>query len=102
MVSVLGSAAPATACLATIGPIEGTVVPGAAAGSLPFLPQPCLRVLHEFPEGAATGLLIRTAPAVALSRRSLRSGKNPILSRRSVRLHLIETWTFSSKAKLLL
>jgi hypothetical protein len=28
-----------------IGPIDGTVVPSASAGSLPFLPQPCLRVL---------------------------------------------------------
>jgi hypothetical protein len=28
-----------------MGPIDGTVVPSAAAGSLPFLPQACLRVL---------------------------------------------------------
>jgi len=28
------------------GPIDGSVVPSAAAGSLPFLPQACLRVLH--------------------------------------------------------
>ncbi len=28
-----------------IGPIDGTVVPSAAGGSLPFLPQPTLRVL---------------------------------------------------------
>ena len=30
-----------------IGPIDGTVVPSAAAGSLPFLPEPCLRVLRH-------------------------------------------------------
>ncbi len=29
-----------------VGPIDGTVVPSAAGGSLPFLPQPCLRVLR--------------------------------------------------------
>jgi hypothetical protein len=29
-----------------MGPIDGTVVPSAAAGSLPFLPQATLRVLH--------------------------------------------------------
>ncbi len=30
----------------TTGPIDGTVVPSAAAGSLPFLPQAVMRVLH--------------------------------------------------------
>ncbi len=30
-----------------IGPIDGTVVPSATAGSLPFLPQPTLRVLKN-------------------------------------------------------
>jgi hypothetical protein len=30
----------------SIGPIDGTVVPSAAAGSLPFLPQPAMRVLR--------------------------------------------------------
>lgn len=30
----------------TLGPVDGTVVPCAAAGSLPFLPGECLRVLH--------------------------------------------------------
>jgi hypothetical protein len=30
-----------------IGPIDGTVVPSAPAGSLPFLPQPTLRVLKN-------------------------------------------------------
>jgi hypothetical protein len=30
-----------------IGPIDGTAVPSASAGSLPFLPQPCLRVLKH-------------------------------------------------------
>jgi len=29
------------------GPIDGTVVPSASAGSLPFLPQPVMRVLHN-------------------------------------------------------
>ncbi len=29
------------------GPIDGSVVPCAAAGSLPFLPQPCVRVLEN-------------------------------------------------------
>ena len=30
-----------------IGPIDGTVVPCASAGSLPFAPQAALRVLHN-------------------------------------------------------
>jgi hypothetical protein len=30
-----------------VGPIDGTVVPSASGGSLPFLPQPCLRVLRN-------------------------------------------------------
>ncbi len=30
-----------------MGPIDGTVVPSAPAGSLPFLPQPVMRVLHN-------------------------------------------------------
>src|ERR1700683_775148 len=30
-----------------IGPIDGSVVPSAAGGSLPFLPQACLRVLRN-------------------------------------------------------
>jgi hypothetical protein len=29
-----------------VGPIDGTVVPSASAGSLPFLPQPVMRVLR--------------------------------------------------------
>jgi hypothetical protein len=29
-----------------VGPIDGTVVPSASAGSLPFLPQPAMRVLR--------------------------------------------------------
>jgi hypothetical protein len=33
-----------------IGPIDGTVVPSAAGGSLPFLPQPALRVLKTIKE----------------------------------------------------
>jgi hypothetical protein len=31
----------------SLGPIDGTVVPSASAGSLPFLPQPVLRVLKN-------------------------------------------------------
>ena len=31
----------------TMGPIDGTVVPSASAGSLPFLPQECMRVLRN-------------------------------------------------------
>ena len=31
----------------TTGPIDGTVVPSAAAGSLPFAPQPAMRVLRN-------------------------------------------------------
>ena len=30
-----------------MGPIDGTVVPSAAGGSLPFLPQPVMRVLRN-------------------------------------------------------
>jgi hypothetical protein len=30
----------------SIGPIDGSAVPSASAGSLPFLPQPVMRVLH--------------------------------------------------------
>jgi len=30
-----------------VGPIDGTVVPSASAGSLPFMPQPVLRVLRH-------------------------------------------------------
>jgi hypothetical protein len=30
-----------------MGPIDGTVVPSAPAGSLPFLPQPVMRVLKN-------------------------------------------------------
>ena len=29
-----------------VGPIDGTIVPSASAGSLPFLPQPVMRVLR--------------------------------------------------------
>lgn len=31
----------------TIGPVDGTIVPSAAAGSMPFLPQACLQVLRN-------------------------------------------------------
>jgi len=31
----------------SLGPIDGTVVPSASAGSLPFLPQPVIRVLKN-------------------------------------------------------
>jgi hypothetical protein len=30
----------------SVGPIDGTIVPSASAGSLPFLPGPVMRVLH--------------------------------------------------------
>jgi hypothetical protein len=33
-----------------MGPIDGTVVPSASAGSLPFLPQPVMRVLRNIKE----------------------------------------------------
>ena len=37
-----------------LGPIDGTVAPAAAAGSLPFLPQDCMRVIrnirHNYPK----------------------------------------------------
>ncbi len=33
-----------------VGPIDGTVVPSASAGSLPFLPQAVMRVLHTIKE----------------------------------------------------
>jgi hypothetical protein len=33
-----------------MGPIDGSVVPCAAAGSLPFLPGECLKVLHNLRE----------------------------------------------------
>src|ERR1700685_4470543 len=33
------------------GGIDGSVVPNAAAGSLPFVPGPCLRVLRSVKEG---------------------------------------------------
>jgi hypothetical protein len=40
-----------------MGPIDGTVVPSAPAGSLPFLPQPTMRVLRNIQSryGAAMG-----------------------------------------------
>lgn len=38
-----------------IGPIDGTVVPSAAGGSLPFLPDATLRVLKNIKERYATG-----------------------------------------------
>lgn len=34
----------------SMGPIDGTVVPSASAGSLPFLPQPVMRVLRNIRE----------------------------------------------------
>jgi hypothetical protein len=38
-----------------VGPIDGTVVPSAAAGSLPFLPQATLRVLKNIKNRYGTG-----------------------------------------------
>ncbi len=42
-----------------IGPIDGTVVPSAAAGSLPFLPEDCLRVLKHTKEQYEAGVWSR-------------------------------------------
>jgi hypothetical protein len=39
-----------------IGPIDGTVVPSAAAGSLPFLPQAVMRVLRTMKTRYETGI----------------------------------------------
>lgn len=38
-----------------MGPIDGTVVPSATGGSLPFLPEPSLRVLKNIKEKYGTG-----------------------------------------------
>ncbi len=38
-----------------IGPIDGTIVPSAAAGSLPFLPQAAMRVLRTIKTSFGTG-----------------------------------------------
>ncbi len=51
-----------------IGPIDGTVVPSAAGGSLPFLPQPTLRVLRT----------IRTRYAQAWGRYGFVNAFNPL------------------------
>ena len=51
-----------------IGPIDGTVVPSAAAGSLPFLPQPAMRVLRT----------IRDRYAQAWSQYGLVNAFNPL------------------------
>jgi hypothetical protein len=42
-----------------IGPIDGTVVPSAAAGSLPFLPQAAMRVLKTIKNRYGTGAWCR-------------------------------------------
>ena len=42
-----------------IGPIDGTVVPSAAAGSLPFVPRECLRVLRTMKERYGDGAWCR-------------------------------------------
>ena len=41
------------------GPIDGTVVPSAAGGSLPFLPQPTLRVLKNIKDRYGAGAWCR-------------------------------------------
>jgi hypothetical protein len=38
-----------------IGPIDGTIVPSAAGGSLPFLPEACIRVLRNIKTRYAKG-----------------------------------------------
>jgi hypothetical protein len=50
------------------GPIDGTVVPSAPAGSLPFLPQPVMRVLQN----------IRTTYGQAWSRYGFVNAFNPL------------------------
>jgi hypothetical protein len=52
----------------TMGPIDGTVVPSAAAGSLPFLPQPTMRVLRT----------IRSRYSAAWSRYGFVNAFNPL------------------------
>jgi hypothetical protein len=42
-----------------IGPIDGTVVPSAAAGSLPFVPHECLRVLKTMKDRYGEGAWCR-------------------------------------------
>jgi hypothetical protein len=42
-----------------LGPIDGTVVPSAPGGSLPFLPQACLRVLRTMKKGYGDGAWCR-------------------------------------------
>ncbi len=51
-----------------VGPIDGTVVPSATAGSLPFLPQACLRVLKN----------IRNRYSAAWSRYGFVNAFNPL------------------------
>jgi hypothetical protein len=51
-----------------VGPIDGTVVPSASAGSLPFLPQPTMRVLRT----------IRTHHEQAWSRYGFVNAFNPL------------------------
>jgi len=51
-----------------MGPIDGTVVPSASAGSLPFLPQPVMRVLHN----------IRTRYGAAWTKYGFVNSFNPI------------------------
>jgi hypothetical protein len=52
----------------SLGPIDGTVVPSASAGSLPFLPQPVMRVLKN----------IRTRYGKAWSRYGFVNAFNPL------------------------
>jgi len=42
-----------------VGPIDGTVVPSATGGSLPFLPQECLRVLRTMKDRYGAGAWCR-------------------------------------------
>lgn len=53
-----------------MGPIDGTVVPCAAAGSLPFLPGECMRVLHTLKDRFGDRLWKRYGFADAINPRT--------------------------------
>ena len=48
-----------------MGPVDGSVVPCATAGSLPFLPQDCLRVLRSLKDNYAQHAWGRYGPCDA-------------------------------------
>ncbi len=53
-----------------MGPVDGSVVPSAAAGSLPFLPRECVRVLRALRENFGRG---RPGDAMASATPSIRT-----------------------------